>query len=80
MCGTVSSVNSLCTLVSGIDCVAGEPAKCMIVYKWESSRPEGSGVCVCVCVCDEVKESFSDTAASTVSRNGNHLVTELWPS
>jgi hypothetical protein len=48
ICGTVSSVNSLCTLVSGIDCVAREPAKCMIVYKWESSRPEGSGVCVCV--------------------------------
>ena len=51
ICGTVSSVNSLCTFVSGIDCVAAEPAKCMIVYKWESPRQEGSGVCgVCVCV------------------------------
>jgi hypothetical protein len=36
-------------------------------------------VCVCMCVCEEVKESFCDTAASTVSRNGNHLVMELLP-
>jgi hypothetical protein len=48
--GTVSSVDCLFTLVSGIDCAAGGPAKCVIVYKWESWRPEGSGVCVCVCV------------------------------